>query len=87
MIDLAGQTLLPGFVDAHAHIWKIGHLLTTLLDVRRVDSLAALAARLRDHAGRLPPGAWLQGRGYNEARFADRRAPTRADPYVPAKVG
>lgn len=79
MVDLAGQTLLPGFVDAHAHIWKIGHLLTTLLDVRRVDSLAALAARLRDQAGRLPPGAWLQGRGYNEARFSDRRAPTRAD--------
>ena len=38
MVDLAGQTLLPGFVDAHAHIWKIGHLLTTLLDVRGVEA-------------------------------------------------
>lgn len=79
MVDLDGQTLIPGLVDAHAHIWKIGHLLTTLLDVRGVDSLAGLAARLRDQANRLPPGAWLQGRGYNEARFADRRPPTRVD--------
>ena len=32
VVDLAGQTLIPGFVDAHAPIWKVGHLLTTLLD-------------------------------------------------------
>ena len=38
VVDLGGQTLLPGFVDAHAHIWKIGHLLTTLLDVRGVET-------------------------------------------------
>ena len=79
MVDLAGQTVIPGFVDAHAHVWKIGHLLTTLLDLRPVDSLAALHARLRDRAAALPPGAWLQGRGYNEARFADGRGPTRHD--------
>src|SRR3954464_2808660 len=79
VVDLAGQTLLPGFVDAHAHIWKIGHLLTTLLDVRGATSLADMATRLRAHAGRFAPGTWLHGRGYNEARFADGRAPTRAD--------
>lgn len=79
VVDLAGQTLIPGFVDAHAHIWKIGHLLTTLLDVRGTSSLDDLAVRLRDHASRLPPGAWLQGRGYNEARFPEGRPPTRLD--------
>ena len=79
VVDLAGQTLIPGFVDAHAHIWKIGHLLTTLLDVRAAANLDDLAARLRDQAGRLAPGAWLHGRGYNEARFPDGRPPTRVD--------
>jgi len=79
VIDLGGHTLLPGFVDAHAHIWKIGHLLTTLLDVRGADSLADLAARMRDRAAVLPPGAWLYGRGYNEAKFVDGRGPTRLD--------
>jgi predicted amidohydrolase YtcJ len=79
VIDLGGHTLLPGFIDAHAHIWKIGHLLTTLLDLRGASSLADLAARLRGRAQALPPGGWLYGRGYNEATFADGRGPTRAD--------
>ena len=59
VVDLGGQTLLPGFVDAHAHIWKIGHLLTTMLDVRGVESLADLGARVRGAGHRLPDGAWL----------------------------
>jgi predicted amidohydrolase YtcJ len=77
VVDLAGQTAVPGFVDAHAHVWKIGQLLTTLLDLRSVDSLTTLAARLRERVADLPPGAWVQGRGYNEARFAEGRGPTR----------
>ncbi|MCC7180916.1 MAG: amidohydrolase [Acidobacteria bacterium] len=79
VVDLAGQTLLPGFVDAHAHIWKIGHLLTTLLDVRSAESLVDLGARVREKSAALPSGAWLYGRGYNEARFPEGRAPARHD--------
>ena len=41
-IDLGGRTLIPGFNDAHAHVWKIGHLLTSMLDLRRTSSLDAL---------------------------------------------
>jgi predicted amidohydrolase YtcJ len=78
-VDLAGRTLVPGFIDAHAHIWKIGHLLTTLADLRGVESMPALQARLREADRRLPPDAWLLGRGYNEARLHERRSPLRAD--------
>ncbi|MEZ5284047.1 MAG: amidohydrolase [Vicinamibacterales bacterium] len=79
LVDAGGGTLAPGFVDAHAHVWKIGHLLTTLLDVRGVTSLAELAMRLRARAAQLPADAWVSGRGYNEALFSDGRGPTRAD--------
>jgi hypothetical protein len=78
-IDLAGRTLIPGFNDAHAHIWKIGHLLTTMLDVRRTGSLDELITRIRGFSSRLPRDAWLLGRGYNEASMREQRAPTRAD--------
>jgi predicted amidohydrolase YtcJ len=78
-IDLAGRTLIPGFNDAHAHIWKIGHLLTTMLDVRRTGSIDELISRVRAFGGRLPKDAWLLGRGYNEAAMREQRAPTRAD--------
>jgi predicted amidohydrolase YtcJ len=78
-IDLGGRTLIPGFNDAHAHVWKIGHLLTTMLDVRRVDSVEELVNRVRRFSGRLPGDAWLLGRGFNEASMREQRAPTRDD--------
>jgi hypothetical protein len=78
-VDLAGRTLIPGFNDAHVHVWKVGHLLTSMLDVRGVESIPDLQARIRDFAADLPPGTWFQGRGYNEALMAEKRHPTKAD--------
>jgi hypothetical protein len=78
-IDLAGRTLVPGMNDAHAHIWKIGHLLTSMLDLRRVASIDELVRSVKAFSARLPAGSWLLGRGYNEAAMKERRAPTRAD--------
>ncbi len=78
-IDLAGRTLIPGFNDAHVHIWKLGLLLTVQLDARGVPDISAIAAQFRERAAQTPPGAWLTGRGYNEADLAERRHLTRAD--------
>lgn len=79
IVEAEGATLLPGFVDAHAHIWKIGHLLTTLLDLREATSVDDMGARVRMRAATLAAGAWLYGRGFNETRFPDARVPTRDD--------
>jgi predicted amidohydrolase YtcJ len=78
-IDLGGRTMVPGFNDAHAHAWKVGQLLTDVLDVRGVGSLASLQASLRGFAARRPEATWLQARGYNEALMAERRHPVRDD--------
>src|ERR1700722_845079 len=77
LYDLKGRTAIPGFIDAHAHIWKIGHLLTSMLDLRRVQSIGDLCAAVFDRDARLPPSEWLQGRGFNEAAMSERRKPTR----------
>jgi predicted amidohydrolase YtcJ len=79
LIDLEGRTVVPGFIDAHAHIWKVGHLHTTSLDVRRVRSIEALLKAVRARGGTLATGEWLQGRGFNEASLAEQRRPTRYD--------
>jgi len=78
-VDLGGRTVVPGFNDAHAHIWKIGHLLTSMLDLRRATSVDAIVDDVRRFADRAGQGAWVLGRGYNEARLRERRAPTRVD--------
>jgi predicted amidohydrolase YtcJ len=78
-IDLGGRTVVPGFNDAHAHIWKIGHLLTSMLDLRRVTSVEAIVDAVQRFGARLPEDRWLLGRGYNEAALDERRPPTRHD--------
>ena len=78
-VDLRGRHVVPGFIDAHAHIWKIGHLLTSMLDLRGVASVEAIVASVAGIRTRRPAGSWILGRGFNEATMAGGRAPTRLD--------
>ncbi|MBI5668243.1 MAG: amidohydrolase [Chloroflexi bacterium] len=79
--DLAGRTLVPGFNDAHVHIWKLGLLLTRQVNAQKAAApdMAAIVRAFRDKANSVPPGTWLTGRGYNEAELPERRHPTRHD--------
>ncbi|MEQ8821470.1 MAG: amidohydrolase [Sumerlaeia bacterium] len=78
-VDCGGRTILPGFNDAHVHTWKVGHLRTTMIDLRGCASLGNMSDRLAEFATGLAPGAWVQSRGWNEATLAEGRMPTRAD--------
>jgi hypothetical protein len=80
-IDLGGATLLPGFNDAHVHIWKLGLLLTVQVDARKAAApdIPAIAVRFRERAQVTQAGTWLTGRGYNEAELPERRHLTRYD--------
>lgn len=77
-VNLEGRTLLPGFNDAHVHIWKVGQLRTTMLDLRGITSLAEVYARVEERAKTLKPGEWLWGRGWNEAMLAEKAMPDKA---------
>lgn len=78
-IDLGGRTIVPGFNDSHVHVWKVGQLLTGILDLRATLGLKELKASIRRRDRELPEGAWLLGRGYNEQLLAEGRQPTRWD--------
>lgn len=77
-IHLEGRTVLPGFNDAHIHVWKVGQLRTTLLDLRGVPSLEELYRLVEARAKTLKPGEWLWGRGWNEALLAEKAMPDKA---------
>ncbi|MEO1441201.1 MAG: amidohydrolase family protein, partial [Chloroflexota bacterium] len=79
-IDLGGNTLLPGFNDAHVHIWKLGLLLTLQVDVRhsQPDAIPDMVGALQAHAAKHTDG-WILGRGYDEASMTEGRHPTRTD--------
>ncbi len=78
-LDLAGRTLLPGFNDAHVHLWKVGWQLTGMLDVQTLPSIQTIVEAFRARAGTAAEGAWLLGHGYHEAALTERRHPTRHD--------
>jgi predicted amidohydrolase YtcJ len=76
-VHLEGRALLPGFNDAHVHVWKVGHLRTTMLDLREQTTLEGVYAAVRNRAATLEPGQWLLGRGWNEAKL-EGGAPVKA---------
>src|SRR5919199_793709 len=79
VVDLRGNSLLPGFVDSHLHMLLYG---TNRLGVdckNGVREMADITSRLARRAGETPPGGWVRGWGYNHERLAEGRHPTRED--------
>lgn len=79
LINAGGKTILPGFIDAHIHIWKVGNLKTFLLDLRGVGSIAEMQDKLTDFIKQNPGKGWIQARGFNEANMKEGRLPNKAD--------
>lgn len=75
VIDLGGQTVVPGMIDSHAHLGGLGTALRVvdLVGTTSYDEIVAkVAARARD----LPSGTWITGRGWDQNDWADTRFPT-----------
>ncbi|NBB92764.1 MAG: amidohydrolase family protein [Gammaproteobacteria bacterium] len=76
--DAGGRTLLPGLIDAHGHVMGLG-LARLQADLTGAGSIDEVIARLREHAGQLPDGAWLTGRGWDQTLWPGQAFPTAAD--------
>ena len=80
-IDLAGRTVTPGLLDAHAHFSDGGAERLYVLDLSYpiVKSIGDVAAAVRAKAAATPKGTWIQGRGWDEGKLAERRVITAKD--------
>ncbi len=76
--DAGGLTVVPGLIDAHAHLMNLGQSKLTA-DLVGATSKSEVLERLRAFAADLPPGAWLTGRGWDQNDWPERDFPTRAD--------
>ena len=76
-VDLPGGTLLPGFIEGHAHVAGIGAL-TRELDLVGVQDLPDALARIRAWST-AHPGGWLTGRGWDQNLWPTRAFPRAHD--------
>ncbi len=77
MIQLQGDTVLPGFVDCHVHLANLGR---SLIDVNLVGTTSwdAVVARVDSAAKMAAPGAWITGRGWDQNDWPEREFPDHA---------
>jgi predicted amidohydrolase YtcJ len=77
-IDCEGKTLLPGFNDAHCHIFSFLRKLTSIdLGAPEIKSIRDIQAVVKAKAAETPPGEWITGTDYNEFYLTEKRHPTR----------
>jgi predicted amidohydrolase YtcJ len=78
-VDLHRRTVLPGFIDAHAHVSQVGHELSKV-DLSPCRSIAEVLHAVAARAGSTPPGEWIEGSAmWHESALAEKRFPTRRE--------
>jgi len=85
VVDLAGETLAPGLIDAHSHfnnaLQVVGWVNVSAPPVGPVRDIPGLIARLQAHAAKHhpPAGTWIIAYGYDPSTLAENRDITRDD--------
>jgi predicted amidohydrolase YtcJ len=74
--DLGGRAVVPGLVDAHAHLMLLARA-RLAIDLASVRSEEAAASLVGVAARRAAPGEWLTGRGWDQTLWQGQRFPTK----------
>ena len=83
LVDLQGQTLMPGFVEPHVHIMVTSVFEGLGLNLSNFslpyDTKETLIAKMKAHLKNIPQGGWLFGFGVDPSRTTPFMAELTAD--------
>jgi predicted amidohydrolase YtcJ len=80
VVDLKGRAIAPGLNDAHCHPVWVGFAMTNVNAATPPnETVADIVRGIEARVHEVPAGQWVMGRGYDQARLADQRHPTRYD--------
>lgn len=68
VIDLQGQTAIPGLIEGHGHYTSFGGSLVAL-DFRHQKSFADIVSMIAQATNTTPPGEWIVGRGWHQDKW------------------
>lgn len=77
-IDGEGNALMPGLIDAHAHVMGLG-IRELGLDVTGVRSLEETVEMIKRFADENPDREWITGRGWNQVLWETNEFPAASD--------
>ena len=82
IVDLQKRTVLPGLIDVHTHAmeWTKG-ILRGQIDAGypRLHAISEIVHEVGQRAGKLKPGEWVVGSGWDDSKLSERRYITRQD--------
>jgi predicted amidohydrolase YtcJ len=74
IIELAGRTAMPGFIEGHGHFFSLGDS-KRKLDLSRAASWDEVIALVAAEAKKTPPGQWIIGRGWHQGKWTSPPTP------------
>jgi predicted amidohydrolase YtcJ len=77
-VDLDGKTMIPGLVDAHAHLRSLGKYLAEL-KLETAESPEQIRDMVLAEQQSTPPAQWILGRGWDQNDWAAKEFPTWRD--------
>ncbi|HET9184228.1 MAG TPA: amidohydrolase family protein [Candidatus Angelobacter sp.] len=78
IIDLGGNFVMPGFNDAHVHLFSAGSEKLNV-DLVGSKSLDEMKQRIAARGKATAPGEWIKGEGWDHTLWASQTTPTRQD--------
>lgn len=76
IIDADGKTILPGLIDAHAHLYNLG-LKLSRVDLDGTESYADVIGRLQAFQQKYPETKYIIGRGWDQNDWETKEFPTK----------
>ncbi len=77
-VDMGNRLVMPAFIDPHNHLLNFGMALRHL-PLFHCKSIREMMEEVRKMDAQLPKGRWIEGKGWFDGDFAEKRLPTRWD--------
>jgi predicted amidohydrolase YtcJ len=74
VIDLGGQTAIPGFIEGHGHFMGLGQS-RMIIDLMDTTSFEQIVSMVAEAANTAKPGDWIQGRGWHQEKWTSVPSP------------